>query len=142
MICDWHSIKTGSRIRQRKPLSPPNIPYWLPASYGSCIRAVTYVRHGVILDMLRTFERSRDRRLRSCQDMKDGCTAASAPSARTELSSAWEEATTEHSKNVRWLNANDWSWPSTEFATKKCTSRLRLGRMKDYFLDIVWWWRL
>jgi hypothetical protein len=30
--------------------------------------------------------------------MKDGCTAASAPSARAELSSAWEEATTEHSK--------------------------------------------
>jgi hypothetical protein len=112
MTCDWRGIKTGSRIRHRKPLPPPTIRYWLPANYGLCVRAVTYVRHAVVLDMPRTFERSRDRRLRAYQDMKDGCTAASAPSVRVVLPSAWEEATTEHSESVRWLNANVWSWPS------------------------------
>jgi hypothetical protein len=58
MICDWRSIKTGSRTKQREPLSPPTIP--LPASYGLCGWVVTYVRHAVILDMLRTFERNRE----------------------------------------------------------------------------------
>jgi len=41
--------------------------------------------------------------------MKDGCTAASAPSVTAELPSEWEEATTEHSESVRRLNANVWS---------------------------------
>jgi len=51
MMCDWRSIKTGSRTKQREPLSPPTIPYWLPASYGLCFRLVTYVRRAVILDV-------------------------------------------------------------------------------------------
>jgi hypothetical protein len=133
MICDWRSVKTGRRTRQREPLSPPTIPYWLPAIYGLCVRAVTYVRHAVILYMPRTFERSRDRRLRACQDMKDGCTAASAPSAKAERPPVWEEATTEHSENARWLNANVWSWPIPGLATKKCMSRLNSAEWNDSF---------
>jgi hypothetical protein len=131
MICDWRSIKTGSRTRQREPLSPPTIPC------GLCFQAVTYVRHAVIQDVSRTFERSRDRRPWACQDMKDWYTAASAPSARAELSSIWEEAITEHRQYVRWLNAIVWLWASLGLATKTCTSRKRLSRMKRFFSWIL-----
>jgi hypothetical protein len=114
-----------------------------PFPYGLCFRAVTYVRHAVVLVVPRTFERSRDRRLRACQDMKDWCTAASASSAREERPSTWEEATTERRENVRWLNANVWSWPSPGLATKKCHEPAETRPNETIlFLDVVWWWRL
>lgn len=144
MICDWRGIKTGSRTRHRRPLPPPTIRYWLPASYGLCVRPVTYVRHAVMLDMSRKFERSREKTTAGLSRHEGWmycsiCTVCNGGTpfwmGRGDNGTQWKRSPAERQRLVK-------TQPRTP-PPRSATDRPRLDRNETILLlDIVWCWRL